>query len=113
MPKFFKVFSVKATFNFFLPNGHGKHATPDYETCHDRFPLSNFPPHAGERANESLREFHVKIGYGRMLFLCCALIGGGAAFANAKDPGSAKDLVSSPHDHAHDHGQTMSATQTP
>ena len=24
------------------------------------FPLSNFPPQAGERANESLREFHVK-----------------------------------------------------
>ena len=54
-----------------------------------------------------------------MLFLCCALIGGGAAFAmdghdhgNAKDPGSAKDLVS-PHDHAHDHGQMMSATSTP
>jgi len=40
-------------------NGHGKHATPDYETCHDRFPLSNFPPQAGERAIESLREFHV------------------------------------------------------
>ena len=54
-----------------------------------------------------------------MLFLCCTLIGGGAAFAmdghdhgNAKDPGSAKDLVS-PHDHAHDHGQMMSATSTP
>ena len=41
------------------PNGHGKFATADYETCHDRFPLSNFPPQAGERANESLREFHV------------------------------------------------------
>jgi len=27
---------------------------------HARPPLSNFPPHAGERANESLREFHVK-----------------------------------------------------
>ena len=40
-------------------NGHGKHATPDYETCHDRFPLSNFPPQAGERAIESLHEFHV------------------------------------------------------
>jgi 4-methyl-5(b-hydroxyethyl)-thiazole monophosphate biosynthesis len=24
-------------------------------------PLSNFPPHAGERANESLREFHVRV----------------------------------------------------
>src|ERR1035437_5921904 len=32
---------------------------PDNETRHARFPLSNFPPHAGERANESLREFHV------------------------------------------------------
>src|SRR4030067_2446393 len=60
MPKFFKVFSVKAAFNFFLPNGHGRCTTPDYKTCHDRFPLSNFPPQAGERANESLREFHVK-----------------------------------------------------
>jgi thiamine biosynthesis lipoprotein len=42
-----------------LPNGHGKDATPDNETRHARFPLSNFPPQAGERANESLREFHV------------------------------------------------------
>src|SRR3989338_8398978 len=42
-----------------LLNGHGKDATPDNETRHARFPLSNFPPHAGERANESLREFHV------------------------------------------------------
>jgi hypothetical protein len=42
------------------PNGHGKDATPDNETRHARFPLSNFPPQAGERANESLREFHVK-----------------------------------------------------
>src|SRR3989338_1969540 len=42
------------------PNGHGKDATPDNETRHARFPLSNFPPQAGERANESLREFYVK-----------------------------------------------------
>ena len=41
------------------PNGHDKFTTPDDETCHDRFPLSNFPPQAGERANEPLREFHV------------------------------------------------------
>ena len=24
-------------------NGHGNRATPDYETCHDRFPLSKSP----------------------------------------------------------------------
>jgi len=42
------------------PNGHGKDATTNNETRHARFPLSNFPPQAGERANESLREFHVK-----------------------------------------------------
>ncbi|MDO8811163.1 MAG: hypothetical protein Q7J38_03940 [Gallionella sp.] len=64
--------------------------------------------------------FLPKTGYGRMLFLCWALIGGGAAFAmddhdhgNAKDPVSVKDLVSSPHDHGHDYGQMMSATPTP
>ena len=64
--------------------------------------------------------FLPKTGYGRILFLCWALIGGGAAFAmdghdhgNAKDPVSAKDLVSSPHDHGHDGGQMMSATSTP
>jgi hypothetical protein len=43
-----------------VTNGHGKCAAPDNETCYARFPLSNFPPHTGERANESLREFHVK-----------------------------------------------------
>jgi glycerophosphoryl diester phosphodiesterase len=42
----------------FHANDHGKHIAPDDETCHDRFPLSNFPPQAGERANEPLREFH-------------------------------------------------------
>ena len=41
-------------------NGQDKNATPDNETRHARFPLFNFPPHAWERANESLREFHVK-----------------------------------------------------
>ncbi len=40
-------------------NGHGKFSTPDNETRHARFPLSNFPPQAGERANESLRESHI------------------------------------------------------
>jgi hypothetical protein len=50
------------------PNGHGKCAAPDNETCYARFPLSKSPTlrsppaHTGERANESLREFHVK-GY--------------------------------------------------
>ena len=44
------------------PNGHGKNTAPDNETQtrHARFPLSNFPPQAGERANESLREFHAR-----------------------------------------------------
>ena len=41
-------------------NGHGRNAAPDDETCHARFPLSNPLPQAGEGANESLREFHVK-----------------------------------------------------
>jgi hypothetical protein len=41
-------------------DGHGKDATLNIETRHARFPLSNFPLHAGERANESLCEFHVK-----------------------------------------------------
>jgi len=62
-------------------NGHGEYAAPDDETRPARFPLSNFPPipspqsspasgrggererhlsiPAGERANESGREFHV------------------------------------------------------
>jgi len=35
-------------------------ATPDNETCHDRFPHLNPLPRAGEEANESLREFHFK-----------------------------------------------------
>jgi len=63
-----------------VSNGHGKLPPPmmkwfsqgccpagnNSQTRHARFPLSNFPPHilkgtrAGERANESLREFHVK-----------------------------------------------------
>ena len=52
----------------FAPNGHGRSATPDNETCHARFPHPNPPPesekllagHPGEGANESLREPHVK-----------------------------------------------------
>ncbi|MDD5180815.1 MAG: N-acetylmuramoyl-L-alanine amidase [Gallionellaceae bacterium] len=40
------------------PDRHGKFAAPGDETRHARFPLSDFPPQAGERANESLREFH-------------------------------------------------------
>jgi len=43
-----------------MPNGHGKYAAPDNETRHARFPLPNPLPQAGEGANESLREFHVK-----------------------------------------------------
>jgi hypothetical protein len=46
--------------SFFAPIGHGKCAAPDNETCHARFPLLNPLPQAGEEANESLREFHVK-----------------------------------------------------
>jgi tRNA(Leu) C34 or U34 (ribose-2'-O)-methylase TrmL len=51
------------------PNGHGNSATPKNETRDARFPLSKSPSlrsppaHAGERANESLREFHVN-GHG-------------------------------------------------
>lgn len=41
----------------FAPNGHGKCATPDNETCHARLPLLN-PLPEGEEAIESLREFH-------------------------------------------------------
>ncbi|MDD4929457.1 MAG: 8-amino-7-oxononanoate synthase [Gallionella sp.] len=43
-------------------NGHGKEAIPDDETNHARFPLSNFPPLAGARANETPHGFHVKAG---------------------------------------------------
>ncbi len=39
----------------YQPNGHGRNAAPDNETCHARPPL----PQAGEGANESLRELHV------------------------------------------------------
>jgi len=41
-------------------NGHGRHAVLDNETGHARFPLPIPLPQAGEGANESLREFHVK-----------------------------------------------------
>jgi len=48
-----------------LADAHAKRswqvATPENETCHARFPLSNFPPQAGERANESLRDFYGKV----------------------------------------------------
>jgi len=43
-------------------NGHGNNATPDNEIRHARFPLFNFPPYAGERANERLHEFYVYAG---------------------------------------------------
>ena len=43
-----------------VANGHGNDATPDNETRHARSPLPNPLPQAGEGANESLREFHVK-----------------------------------------------------
>ena len=51
---------MSGTPNEFYPNGHGNCAITDNETCHARIPLSNFPPQAGERANESPREFYVK-----------------------------------------------------
>jgi electron transport complex protein RnfC len=41
-------------------NGHGNDVTADNEIHHARSPLSNFPPQAGERANESLSEIQVK-----------------------------------------------------
>jgi len=41
-------------------NGHGEDATPDDESRHARFPHLN-PLPEGEEANESLREFHVKV----------------------------------------------------
>jgi len=57
-----------------------------------------------------------KTSYGIMFFVCGSLLGGGAAFAqgehdhgNAKDPVSAKDLVSA-HDHGDTKGQIQSAT---
>ncbi|MFZ2300259.1 MAG: nucleoside-diphosphate sugar epimerase/dehydratase [Gallionella sp.] len=63
----------------YQPNGHGRNAAPDNETCHARSPLPNpmgettshstrlqttaakslVIPQAGEGASESLREFHV------------------------------------------------------
>jgi len=52
-----------------ITNGHDKHATSDGEAHHTRFPLSNFPPQAGERANESLRELLVKCLWLAPLFL--------------------------------------------
>ena len=57
-----------------------------------------------------------KITYG--LMLCGSLMGGGAAFAmdghdHGNDPASAKDMVTSPHDHGSSMGQIQSATPTP
>jgi peptide-methionine (R)-S-oxide reductase len=46
----------------FLPHGHGNNARPDNEARHASSSLFNSPPHAGERAKVSLREFHVKWG---------------------------------------------------
>ena len=43
----------------FDPNGHGKHAAPDDETRHARFPLPS-PLPKGEEDKVSLRELHVK-----------------------------------------------------
>jgi Cu(I)/Ag(I) efflux system membrane protein CusA/SilA len=43
-----------------LINGHDTCAASDYKTSHARLPLSTFPPQARERANESLRAFHIK-----------------------------------------------------
>ena len=45
-----------------VANDHGKKAVINYETRHDRFPLLNPLPQAGEEANERLREFHVNDG---------------------------------------------------
>ena len=52
-------------------NGHGEQSPLDNEARHARFPLLNPLPQAGEEANESLREFHVKqetevFAYGRL-----------------------------------------------
>ena len=42
------------------PNGHGKSAVSDDETCHVRSSLPIPPPQAVEEDKGSLREFHVK-----------------------------------------------------
>ncbi|MDD5300781.1 MAG: nucleoside-diphosphate sugar epimerase/dehydratase [Gallionella sp.] len=49
----------------YQPNGHGRNAVPDNETCHARSPLPIPLPQAGEGANESLREFHINPQQGR------------------------------------------------
>ena len=54
--------ALRKKFSFGQPNGHGNYAAHDNETRHARFPHPNPLPQAGEGANESLREFHVK-GY--------------------------------------------------
>jgi len=43
------------------PNGHGKVTTPDGENRHARSLSPTLSRFAGEGANESLREFHVKL----------------------------------------------------
>ena len=56
------IFSLNRRAKYLLMDcgsGHSRIATPDYEIHHDRFPLPNPLPRAGEGANESLREFHV------------------------------------------------------
>ena len=59
---------------------------------HARFPLSNFPPQAGERANESLREFHINDDAMRQLEMVrlLALASGSRGMAG----GQAIDLAS-------------------
>lgn len=46
-------------------DGHGRSATLQDKTCHIRFPHPT-PPPEGEKANESLREFHIKASAGRL-----------------------------------------------
>ncbi|TAJ77080.1 MAG: hypothetical protein EPO42_10985 [Gallionellaceae bacterium] len=75
-------------------NEHGKCAAPDDETCHAHFPLSNFPP-KGERANESLREFHVNADMGLshdlVLDALLALARGDTARVGRYSPAFARD----------------------
>jgi len=58
-----------------VTNDHGKKAVPDNESRHDRSPLFNPLPQAGEEANESLCEFHVTDGESLSLeSVACRLI---------------------------------------
>jgi hypothetical protein len=63
-------------------NGHGNYVNPDDKTCHDRFPLPNPLPLAGEGANESLREFHVNRRLSEDYFFAAGFAAG-AALASA------------------------------